>query len=145
MKALLKTLLVIAVVLPRAAVAEVITCPERFPSAEIRLPEGQTGRQGTARLLSARLSGAYMVSGDLYAEQEFIPDIKKVPGGHDITYSFPGNGRWLVCEYGGSARLAGSVQWWDKLNPRFTECELKLRETRLQHAESKWSATANCK
>ena len=85
-----------------------------------------------------------MVSGDLYAEQEFVPDIKKVAGGHDITYNFPGNGRWLVCEYGGSARLAGSIQWWNKLNPRIMECELKLRETRLQHAESKWSATASC-
>lgn len=141
----MRALLFIAAMLPQASGAEVIKCAERFPSKDVELSERPAGQAGAARLLPARLSGAYMVSGELYAEQQFVPDIKKVPGGRDVTYNFPGKGRWLVCEYGGSAHLIGSVEWWGKLNPQITECELRLRETKLQQGESKWTATAICK
>ncbi len=86
-----------------------------------------------------------MVSGELYAEQQFVPDIHKVKGGSDIGYNFPNEGRWLVCEYGGSARLAGRIELWEKLSPTITECVLKLRETKVRHGESSWSASATCR
>ena len=93
----------------------------------------------------ARLSNAYMVSGQIYSKQEFVPAIKNVKGGLDIGYNFPGSERWLVCEYGGGERLAASIEWWDKLAPNITECELKLRETKVKHGESSWTAAASCK
>lgn len=79
-----------------------------------------------------------MVSGALYAEQQFVPEMKQVPGGRNVTYNFPGQGRWLVCEYG------GIVEWWINLNPQTTECVLRLRETKVQHSARKITATAVC-
>ncbi|MDP3671776.1 MAG: STY0301 family protein [Telluria sp.] len=141
----MKKLLFAALVLVSTANAEVIKCPERYPTKDVTVSDNPSGRKGVARLQPTRLSNAYMVSGELYAEQQFVPEITKVKGGLDIGYNFPNEGRWLVCLYGGGERMAGSIDWWDRLNPKITECVLKLRETKVPHGESAWAATATCK
>jgi hypothetical protein len=135
----MKVLLLAAALLPSVSNAEVIECPERFPNEAAQPKNVSTRQQGITRILPSRLSGAYMVSGALFAEQQFVPEMKKVPGGRDVTYNFPGQGRWLVCEYG------GSVEWWVMLNPQTAECELRLRETQVKQAQPKMTATAICK
>jgi len=142
----MRTLLFAALLLFSTAHAEVITCPERFPTKDMALSDNPAGRHGLARLKPARLSNAYMISGELYSEEQFVPDITKVEGGRDVRYSFtPDDTNWLVCEYGGGERVGGSIQLWEKINPKISGCELKIREIKVPHTASDWSAAAACK
>lgn len=143
MKSLLFTCLVLTSV---AASAEVLNCPASFPSKDLPLSDHPPGRSGSARLQPARLSNAYMTSGKLYSEVEFVPDITNVKNGRDVKYDFtPQQKNWLVCEYGGGERIGGTVQWWEKLSPAITHCVLKVRELKIAGTASDWSASASCK
>jgi hypothetical protein len=141
-----KMLVFVLLLAASAASAQVIKCPERFPTKEIALADKPAGRHGSARLQPARLSNAYMTSGELYSEVEFVPDITKVEGGRNVNYAFTRTqANWLVCEYGGGERVGGTIQWWERLEPSITGCELRVRETRIRGSASAWAATAVCK
>jgi hypothetical protein len=141
----MKTLLLAALVLSSNAVAgEVVQCPERFPTKDLALADNPLGRIGVARLQPANLSNAFIQVGELHGEQGLQPSITKVKGGLNLHYGLPGKTKWLVCIYGGSERMVGSVDWWEKLNPKFSDCILRLRETKVPNGESNWTATATC-
>lgn len=141
----MKILIFAAAVWSSAASAAVVTCPERFPDKEVSLPVNPPGRSGVARLQPARLSNAAIHIGELHGEQGLKPHITKVKGGLDLRYSLSGEKKWLVCIYGGTERMVGSIDWWEKLNPTFSDCTLKLREIKVPDGESSWTAAASCK
>jgi len=149
----MRTLLFAALVLCASVKGEVIKCPERYPSKDVLLPEIPSGHQSSARLIPARLSLAYMYFGDLYGEQYLEgPGSRKVKDGWDTEYNFtPQETKWLVCVYGGTEwsgldRISGgSIERWEKLDPKIISCVLKVRETKIGASLSDWTATASCK
>lgn len=92
--------------------AQTLQCPARFPTNDVSIEGG--------RVQPARLSFAYIHSGDLYSEQLLRgPEPKQVQGGWDVQYgAMPTAGAWLVCLYGGTEwrghdRISpGKIQWW---------------------------------
>ena len=79
---------------------------------------------------------------------------KKVKGGWDTEDSFSsGETKWLVCIYGGDGRssaenprVAGGIEWWEKIDASIGHCTLHFREVRFPAgAPSDWTATAACK
>jgi hypothetical protein len=136
----MKILLFAMLILGSTAHAEVFTCPERYPAKSITLEDSTTGRKGIGRILKTGLTSAYMVSGELFSIQDMVPDIRKVPGGTNIGFSMFRDPKWLVCVYG------ERIEWWEKLDPKFTDCEVKIREVkRPLYPPSTWTATATCK
>lgn len=136
----MKRLLFAILMLATAAHAETIKCPEQFPTKDITLSDNPAGRKGVGRVQKTGLSSAYMVSGELYSEQDMVPNIRKVKGGSDVGFSFPKDPKWLVCVYG------ESIEWWEQLDSKFTDCEVKIREVKKPHyPPSVWTATATCK
>lgn len=141
----MKILLLAALAMTLDVRAETIQCPARFPSKGVSIEGG--------RVQPARLSFAYLHSGDLYSEQLLQgPEPKHVQGGWDVQYgAMPMGDAWLVCLYGGTEwsgldRIrAGKIEWWGKLNAEGADCTLKIREAKLPGSLSNWSAIASCK
>lgn len=123
---------------------EMVQCPPRFPAEDVLLEGG--------RVQPARLSFAYIHSGDLYSEPILQgPQSKRVKGGWDIHYGLmSGGSKWLVCLYGGTEWSGldhispGAIQWWGKLDNHVADCSLKIRESKLPGSHSNWTATASC-
>ncbi|HEV7817331.1 MAG TPA: STY0301 family protein [Janthinobacterium sp.] len=153
MKKVLFAALFAALVLASTANAEVIECPKLFPSKDITLSEVPLGHKGNARVQRAHLSLAYMYVGELYGEQYLVgPDVRNSKGGMDIEHGFrPEDTKWLVCRYGGNEwsrseqGVSGTIEWWEKLDPKITSCVLKIREIKVPHTTSDWTATTTCK
>lgn len=141
----MKVLLLAALAIALDARAETIQCPARFPTKDVSIEGG--------RVQPARLSFAYLHSGDLYSQQLLQGPVPKlVQGGWDVQYgAMPTGGAWLVCLYGGTEwsgldRISpGKIQWWGKLNGQGAACTLMIRESRLPGALSNWAAIASCK
>lgn len=144
----MKTLLFAAVALSCAAAnAQVIPCPQFYPTKEVTLSEIPSGgHKGIGRLRGAKLSSASMSFDMPYGNVELQGDIREVKDGRDIRYGFdPGQTKWLICVYGGGERIGGTIEWREKVDPKVTSCELKIREVKVSHAASDWTATATCK
>lgn len=135
-----------------------IQCPSSYPAEEATLSEIPRGHEGGGLIRGAPLSSAYIYIGKLHSDpngfeaMQLVP--KRVKGGWDTEDHFtPQETKWLVCVYGGNARLsvenpqvAGSIEWWEKINPNVSYCVLRFREVKLpSRAPSDWVATATCK
>lgn len=140
-------LLLVSLVLSSTAHAQVIECPKLFPSNETAFSEVSLGKTGAARVQRGHLSHAYMYFGELYGEQFFTPPVsKKVKGVWDAKYTFsPEYKNWLVCTYGGDAWGGGTVERWERLDPKITSCLLKVRQVKEPQMQTVWKATADCK
>jgi len=149
----MRKLVFAALVLASTASAEVIKCPERYPIKDVAMIDNASDHKVIGRVQSKGfdLSNAYMVGGALYARQEMVPDITKVKGGLDIGFNFLREPKWLVCVYGGNElshsehTISGSIDRWEQVDPKFTECVVQLRETKVPHYPGVWTATAVCK
>jgi hypothetical protein len=52
-------------------------------------------------------------------------DLRKMRGGYEIRYRFPGNEpKWLMCAYGKD----GTAQRFEPMSVRATECTLRVHE-----------------
>lgn len=149
-------LLLPACFLLAGAQASEIKCPGYYPSKETALLEKPAGHEG-GLVRGAKLSSAYIFVGKLHADpsgfeaMQLVP--RKVKGGWDTDDSFsPGETKWLVCVYGGDGRLsvqnprvAGSIEWWEKIGATISHCKLQFREVKFPAgAPSDWTATATC-
>jgi len=151
-------LLLSSLLLLSTAQADDLRCPDAYPSKEVTTSYIPPGHEGSGLLRGAKLSSAYISTGELHSDptgfnaMQLIP--KKVKGGWDTEDHFtPQESKWLVCVYGGDGRtsvenprVAGSIEWWEKIGSNVTECELHFRELkRAFRAPSDWTATATCK
>ena len=149
----MKGLLFAALVLTSTANAEVIECPKILPTEDTTLSEVPFGHNGSMRVQRSHLSFAYMYVGKIYGEQYMVgADVKNSKGGMDIEYGFrPENTKWLVCRYGGDEwshstnGVVGTIEWWERLDPKITACVLKVRAVKVPHLTSGWTAAATCK
>jgi len=140
----MKILLFGALALGLHAHAETVQCPAQFPTKDLLIEGG--------RVQPARLSFAYVHSGDRYSDQLLqSPQSKRVRGGWNIQYgSMPSDRVWLVCLYGGTEwsgldRISpGTIQWWGLLAKQGGTCSLSVRESKLPGSLSDWKATASC-
>lgn len=145
----MRRLLLAAIVFSSVAHAEIIKCPERYPTKDVALSADAADGGGTARVRPARLSGAYFESGPLYVPPT-VPLITKVKGGWDTEYLFGppeyGDPRWLICRYGGQQWGEGEIERWEKLPQHFTRCFEQVRGTKIPGTTSiAWTQTAICK
>ncbi|TFW35988.1 STY0301 family protein [Massilia horti] len=147
----MRSFLFAALVLSSTAYAGVLKCPDRYPTKNITVSDESSNRKIIGRIQGTSLSNAYMVSGELYAQQEMVPDIRKVKGGLDIGFNFLHDQKWLVCVYGGNElspkdqATSGTIDRWEQIDPKFSECVVQLRETKAVGYPSVWTATAVCK
>lgn len=130
-----------------AANAQALSCPNFYPTKEVTLSELPSGsHQGAGRVRGANLSGASMSFDAPQGNVELHGDIREIKGGRDIRYGFePGTNKWLVCVFGGSERTGGTIEWREKVDPKVTSCELKIRETKEISSRTVTSAIATCK
>lgn len=135
-----------------------LKCPDYYPDAATTLTAIPAGREGSGIVRGAKLSSAYLTTGDLHKDPNGFDAMQLVPtkvkGGWDTETRFtPNEANWLVCLYGGDGRSsianpqsAGRIEWWEKINPSIHDCALHFREVKLPSSTSSdWTATATCK
>jgi hypothetical protein len=151
-------LLLPSILLLSTAYAADLKCPDAYPAHAASLSEVPAGHDGRGLVRGARLSGAYISVGKLFADPGGFEAMRSVPrnvkGGWDTEDRFtPQETKWLVCVYGGDGRasaenprVAGNIEWWEKISPNIRYCALHFREVKLpSRAPSEWAATASCK
>jgi hypothetical protein len=157
----MRTLLLTALLLASAGNAEVIKCPDAYPDKQITLPEVLAGHKGSGLLRGANLSTAFIdTTHELHSYpyggfDAMVVVGKKVKGGEDIETNFTTQDtkRWLICVYGGNElghgnglSVTGSTEWWEKLDAKYTNCVLQIREVKQQtRSPSHWTAAAVCR
>jgi hypothetical protein len=123
-----------------------IKCPDRFPVKYVALPANPSYGGASVRITEARLSNAYFIEGQIYGPRVFIPDTTKVKGGYDLKFGLlPNQPRWLVCKYGGERWGGGPIERWERMPDTINSCAMKVREIKIPHTTSDWTATATCK
>lgn len=101
-----RQLLILLLALGPAAHAQQVECPQRQDGVALTSGAIRVGPAG-ARL---ELAGG---------------DLRKLRGGYEIRYHFPGNEpKWLMCAYGKD----GAAQHFEPMGERATECTLQVRE-----------------
>lgn len=151
-------LLLASLMLLATAKAEDLKCPDHYPSRQVSASDVPPGHEGSGLVRGARLSSAYISTGKLHSDPNGFDAMqltpKRVKGGWDTEDHFtPQETKWLVCVYGGDGRssienprVAGSIEWWEKISPNINYCALHFREIKLaSRGPSDWVATATCK
>jgi hypothetical protein len=150
-------LLTLTLLQPTAHAVDV-KCPDSYPNKEALLSEIPPRHEGSGLVRGAKLSSAYISTGKLHSDptgfdaMQLVP--RRVAGGWDTEDRFTvQENKWLVCVYGGDGRasienprVAGSIEWWEKIGPNISYCALHFRQVKRPfQAPSEWTATATCK
>jgi hypothetical protein len=142
----MKRLILSVLLLPSVMHANVIKCPERFPANDTVLPASPSYGSASVRVTEARLSNAYFLEGPIYSPRMVIPNETDVKGGFDVKFGFlPDLPRWLVCKYGGERWGTGNIERWERMPDTINSCVQKVREIKIPHSTSDWTAAAVCK
>ncbi len=136
----MKALMFTALVLSTTAKAEVFSCPARYPAEDVTLSDTVPEGKAVGRVFSTALSSAYMISGNLYSEQDMVPDTRRIKGGRNVGFNLVKDPKWLVCVYG------DRIQRWQQVDPKFTDCEVQIRQVEDRRGTpTKTTASATCK
>lgn len=135
-----------------------LSCPNSYPAKEVTLPETVAGHSANGLTRPARLSSAYIHTGELHSDPSGFAAMRLVPtkvkGGWDTEDHFTAQDtKWLVCLYGGDGRSSatnpqagGNVERWEKIDDGISYCVLHFREVKLPYnASSNWTANAICR
>ena len=119
------------------ASAQVHECPKFYPDKDKP---------------STPITGGRIMWGELHGNG-WLEGGKEMPvkNGYDTQFIFPEGQGWLVCLYGGRKRTRNDLgwpgdEWWTKLGPNETTCNLHVRESKSNdEGKSASSVTAICK
>ena len=117
--------LLLCTVLAPAAHAQVIECPQHYPSQDTPLAEVPHQHNGHGFVAKSPLRNALMYAGEINGRQALVGEPHRVKGGRDLHHGFErGERKWLVCFYGEDRTIA----WWEQVDPKVTNCVVQVRE-----------------
>lgn len=118
-------ILLLALLFPFPALAEVVECPKFYPWEDTTLAEVPFGHSGLGNVVKSPLAGASIWEREPRGKgTELVGETRKVKGGSDTRFRFgPVEEKWLACFYGRD----GSIQWWEKLARTSTSCMVEAR------------------
>jgi hypothetical protein len=103
--------------------AQVIECPQFYPSKDIELADVPRHHNGKGMVARQRLSGAGLTIGEFNGGGDLQGLRKEISGGYEVDFGMPGVGlKWFVCVYG----QTGGTTWWEQLDSKEASCKLKI-------------------